>query len=59
MIYPVIIQPCNHRFCGPCLTELVVKKKGECITCRKIITTAARDSSFNAIIDDYIRSHPE
>jgi NADH pyrophosphatase NudC (nudix superfamily) len=56
---PVSIQPCNHRFCGGCLTELVNSKKGNCIQCRKEITTAVKDSSFNSIIDDYLKSHPE
>lgn len=59
MMYPVAVQPCNHRLCGVCLTELVLKKKGQCITCRKQITTAARDSTFNSIIDEYLRTHPE
>jgi hypothetical protein len=58
MVFPVSIQPCNHRLCGPCLTELVLKKKDECIVCRRKMESAARDASFNTIIDDYLRSHP-
>ena len=58
MCIPVSIQPCNHKFCGGCLTELVNNKKDLCIQCRKPITTAVRDSSFNSIIDDYLKSHP-
>ena len=56
---PVNVQPCNHRFCGGCLAELVQNKKGDCIQCRKTILTATKDSSFNSIIDDYLKSHPE
>lgn len=59
MVYPVIVQPCNHRFCGTCLTYLVNIKKGQCIICRKELLTAARDFTFKAIIDDYLRTHPE
>lgn len=58
MVYPVITQPCNHRFCGPCLTAYVNSRKGQCAICRKELVSAARDSNFSAIIDDYIRSHP-
>mgnify|MGYP002078422555 FL=1 len=54
----VSVQPCNHRFCGACLTELVINKKGDCIKCRKQITTGVRDASFNSIIDDYLKNHP-
>lgn len=56
---PVNVQPCNHRFCGGCLAELINNKKGDCIQCRKQILTAVKDSSFNSIIDDYLKSHPE
>lgn len=56
---PVNVQPCNHRFCGGCLAELVQAKKGDCIQCRKPILTATKDSSFNSIIDDYLKTHPE
>lgn len=56
---PVSVQPCNHRFCGACLTKLVNSKKGECIQCRKEIMTAVKDASFNSIIDDYLKSHPD
>lgn len=59
MHMPVSCQPCNHRFCGACLTELVKCKKGDCIKCRKQITTAAKDASFNSIIDDYLKNHPD
>lgn len=27
MYIPVNLQPCNHRICGACLTELVQAKK--------------------------------
>ena len=40
MYLPVIIQPCNHRFCGGCLTDLVNSKKDACIQCRKEISTS-------------------
>jgi len=50
MFIPVAVHPCNHRFCGSCLTSLVKSKKSECIKCRKQITTAQRDSSFTSII---------
>ena len=59
MSIPVAIQPCNHRFCGGCLTELVNNKKDTCIQCRKEITTAVRDAAFTSIIDDYLKSHPD
>lgn len=59
MSIPVAIQPCNHRFCGGCLTDLVNSKKDTCIQCRKEITTAVRDAAFTSIIDDYLKSHPE
>jgi hypothetical protein len=59
MFIPVAVHPCNHRFCGSCLTSLVKSNKSECIKCRKEITTAQRDSSFNSIIDDYLKKHPE
>ena len=29
-----------------------------CIICRKEMISAARDATFNSIIDDYFRSHP-
>lgn len=59
MVLPVSIQPCNHRLCGPCLTHLVQKKKDTCIVCRKKIITAAKDPSFNEIIDNFLRAHPK
>ena len=59
MHVPVSVQPCNHRFCGGCLTELVKNKKGDCIKCRKQITTAVKDTSFNNIIEDYLKNHPD
>lgn len=59
MVLPVTVQPCNHRFCGPCLTILVNKKKGQCISCRKELISAVRDATFNSIIADYLKSHPE
>lgn len=59
MFIPVTVHPCNHKFCGSCLTTLVQSKKTECIKCRKSITTAQRDSSFNSIIDNYLKAHPE
>lgn len=58
MCVPVSIQPCNHRFCGGCLTELVNSKKDTCIQCRKEITTAVRDAAFSSIIEDYLKTHP-
>ncbi len=58
MILAVTVQPCNHRFCGPCLTALVNKKKGTCTICRKELISAVRDATFNAIISDYLKSHP-
>jgi len=58
MCIPVSVQPCNHRFCGGCLTELVKKGKGDCIKCRKTLTTAVKDASFNSIIDLYLKTHP-
>ena len=58
MSIPVAVQPCNHRFCGGCLTELVNSKKDTCIQCRKEITTAVRDAAFTSIIDDYLKTHP-
>jgi hypothetical protein len=57
MYIPVSIQPCNHRFCGGCLSELIENKKDNCINCRKEIKTAVRDSVFESIIDDYLKSH--
>jgi NADH pyrophosphatase NudC (nudix superfamily) len=59
MSIPVAVQPCNHRFCGGCLTELVNSKKDACIQCRKEITTAVRDAAFTSIIDDYLKTHPD
>lgn len=59
MCIPVSIQPCNHRLCGACLTEIVLKKKNECIICRREMISAARDAYCNAIIEDYLRSHPD
>lgn len=59
MSIPIAIQPCNHRFCGGCLTELVNSKKDTCIQCRKEITTAVRDAAFTSIIDDYLKNHPD
>lgn len=56
---PVSVQPCNHRFCGACLTELVKNKKGDCIKCRKKITSGVKDASFNSIIDDFLKNNPE
>ena len=58
MVIPVSIQPCNHRFCGGCLADLVNNKKDTCIQCRKEITTAARDSAFTSLIDDYLLKYP-
>ena len=59
MYSPVSVQPCNHRFCGACVTELVEAKKEQCITCRKNMTSAVRDSIFNSIVEDYLKNHPE
>lgn len=50
MHVPVAIHPCNHHFCGSCLTALVKSKQENCVQCRKTITTAQRDANFNVLI---------
>jgi hypothetical protein len=41
------------------LSELVEKKNETCIKCRNRIVSGVRDASFQSIVDDYLKNHPQ
>lgn len=55
---PVTVHPCNHHFCGACLSGWI-KKSEECPQCRKPLLTAQRDASWNTLIEDFLKTNPD
>ncbi|KDQ21009.1 hypothetical protein BOTBODRAFT_27022 [Botryobasidium botryosum FD-172 SS1] len=56
---PVVVNPCQHFFCGSCCTLWIRNGGTSCPQCRQQSTSITTSRILQSMIDVFLRSHPE
>lgn len=56
------VSPCNHSFCGHCLSKSLTTSRGsanECPYCRITVQQVNRNTTLDSLVRTFIQHHPD